>query len=90
MRVVVIFSQILGEPWYGKDAGLVQGLATGPDDVQLAGRALLPVPRPIAVESDEVGPARLFQEPQRACRGQPEAQRVGPDDEGELPTLLVA
>src|SRR5215831_14859430 len=88
-RLLRLFCKIWGEPWYGENAGLVEGFLARPDDIELAGGALLPVPRPIAVEIEGVGPANLLDEPQCACRRQPKAQRVSPDDPWQLPTLLM-
>jgi hypothetical protein len=42
----MIFGQSRAEPWYGKNAGLMQGLSTGLRDVELTGRHLLSVPGP--------------------------------------------
>jgi hypothetical protein len=56
-RHFVMFGQICDEPGYGKNASLVQGFATGPDDVELAGGAFLPVPGAIAPEVHRGGPA---------------------------------
>ena len=78
---------------FGQDLGRTVGgqdLATGPGAVQLAGGALLPVPRALAVESEGVGLARLIEEPQGARRGQPEAERVSPDDAPALATRILA
>jgi hypothetical protein len=36
-RLLRIFGQSWGEPWYGKNAGRVQGLTTGPHHIQLLG-----------------------------------------------------
>ena len=36
----MIFGKIGGEPWYGKNSGVLQRFAAGPDDVELAGSAL--------------------------------------------------
>ncbi len=46
----MIFGQIRGEPWYGKNSGLVQGLTTGPHHIQLTGGDFLSVPGPIAAQ----------------------------------------
>ena len=42
----MLFGQSWGEPWYGENTSLVQGFAACPDDVELAGSALLSVPGP--------------------------------------------
>ena len=46
----MIFGQSEGEPWYGKNAGLVQGLPTGFRHVELTGGYFLSVPRPIVTQ----------------------------------------
>ena len=48
--LLVIFGQLWGEPWYGKNAGLMEGLPTGPHHVELTGGYFLSVPGPIAAQ----------------------------------------
>jgi len=48
--LLVIFGQVWGEPWYGKNAGLMEGLPTGLRYVQLTWCYFLSVPGPIAAQ----------------------------------------
>jgi hypothetical protein len=47
---LLIFGQLWGEPWYGKNPGCIEGLPTGLRDVELTGRYLLSVPGPVAAQ----------------------------------------
>ena len=69
----------VGEPWYGKNAGRVQGLTTGPHRIQLPGGYLLPVPWRAA-------PLVRWLRRQRVELG---AERQPPDDVGRLGQLTA-
>ena len=64
--LLVIFSQCWGEPWYGKNAGLMEGLPTGLHYVQLTWGYLLSVPGPRAAPRHRGAVFNLLDEPQRA------------------------
>ena len=85
-----IFGPLWGEPWYGKNAGLMEGLPTGLRDIELTGSRFLSVPRPVAAQRHPRAAINLFDKPQRACRGQDQTQRVGPYDALAFTTLLLA
>ena len=85
----MIFGKSWGEPRYGKNPGLVQRFAARPDEVELAGGALLPVPRAIATQLEGLGLAGLLHEPQRARRCQDQAQRVGSHDALDRAALIL-
>ena len=79
--LLVIFGQFWGEPWYGKNAGLMKGLPTGLDYVQLTWCYLLSVPGPIAAAQRHSGAVlNLLDEPQRAGSRHDQTQRVGTED----------
>ena len=67
-RLLRIFGQSWGEPWYGKNSGLVQGLTTGPHHIQLTGGYFLSVPGPIAAQIEYRTTLDLVDKPQGACR----------------------
>src|SRR5919198_2860722 len=90
VRLLMIFGQIWDEPWYGKNPRLVQGFATGPDDVEMTGGAFVPVPGAIATEIQRVSLVGVFQEPQCARGGHHQAKRVGPDKTRDLAALVLA
>src|SRR3954471_12029469 len=81
--------KIWGEPWYGKNSGLVQHLAARPANIELAGSFLVTVPGPIALQVEGLCPACLLHEPQRAGRRQDQAQRIGPYHPLDLAALLM-
>src|SRR5262249_54257627 len=85
----MIFGQIRTEPWYGKNAGLVQGLPTGLRHVKLTWRYFLSVPRPIAAQRHGRAALNLVDKPQRACRRHDQTKRIGADDALPLPTLVL-
>jgi hypothetical protein len=62
-RLLVIFSAVGDKPEYGKNPGLVQGFAARPEDIELAGGTLLPVPRAIPHQVDGLGLVGLCDEP---------------------------
>ena len=84
----MIFGQSWDEPWYGKNSGVVQRLAAGPDDVELAGGHFLAVPGTIAAQIERV-PLVLVHKPQRACGRQDQTQRVGADHPLPLAALVL-
>src|SRR6516162_2769974 len=85
---LVIFGQLWGEPWYGKNTGLMEGLPTGLCDVELTGGRFLSVPGPVAAQRHTHATIHMGNEPQRACRRQDQPQRVGADDALPLATLV--
>src|SRR5512134_799978 len=88
--LLVIFGHLWGEPWYGKNASLMEGLPTGLRHVELTGRRFLSVPGPVAAQRHPRGAINVGHEPPCTCRGQDHAQCVGPDDALAFPTLLLA
>src|SRR6266851_7968619 len=87
--LLIIFGQIRGEPCYGHNSGVIQGLTTGAHYVKLAGSNLLSVPRPIATQIERRATLDLVDKPQRACRRQDQTERVGADDALPLPALIL-
>src|SRR5437870_5322483 len=87
-RLLMIFGQSWGEPWYGKNAGLVQGLTAGPHHIQLTGGDFLSVPGPIAAKIERRVPLDLVDKPQGACGRHDETERIGADDALPLPALI--
>ena len=79
-RLLMIFGQIRGEPWYGKNSGLVQGLTTGPHHIQLTWGYFLSVPGPIVAQIERRAVLDLGDKPQGACRRHDQTERVGADD----------
>src|SRR6516162_2375742 len=65
--LLVIFGQLWDEPWYGKNASLMQGLATSPHHIQLTGCYFLSVPGPIAAQRHTRATLNVGDKPQRAC-----------------------
>jgi hypothetical protein len=88
--LLIIFGQRWGEPWYGKNAGLMEGLPTGLRDVELTGGRLLSVPGPVAAQRHTRAALNLGDQPQRACRCEDQPQRVCPHEALALTTLLLA
>src|SRR2546425_5929070 len=88
--LLVIFGQFWDEPWYGKNASLMERLPTGLRDVELTGCRFLSVPGPVATQRHTRAAINLVDKPQRACRGQDQTQRVRPHDTLAFPTLLLA
>ena len=88
--LLVIFGQLWDKPWYGKNASPMKGLPTGFRHVELTGGRFLSVPGPVAGQRYTRAALNLVNKPQRACRGQDQTQRVGPDDALAFPTLLLA
>ena len=88
-RLFVTFSKIRSEPWYGKNAGLVEGLPTGLRHVELTRRHFLPIPGPVVAQRHTYATLNVSNEPQRACRCQDHTQRVGPDDALPLAALIL-
>ena len=88
--LLIIFGHLWGEPWYGKNTGLMEGLPTGLRDVELTGCRFLSVPGPVAAQRHTRAAIHLVDTPQRACRGQDQPQRVCPHDALAFPTLLLA
>src|SRR5919108_2612511 len=86
----MIFGQIRGAPWYGKNAGRMQGLTTSPHHIKLTGRHLLSVPRPIAAQLHTCTAFGWRNKPQRARRGHDQAKRVGAHEALPLATLILA
>jgi hypothetical protein len=86
----MIFGQIRGKPWYGTQAGLVQGLTTGPHHIQLTGRHLLSVPGPRAAQRHPCATLAWGDTPERACHRHAQTPRVRPQETWPLAPLLVA
>src|SRR5215467_89437 len=89
-RLFVIFGQLWGEPWYGKNTGLIEGLTTGFCYVELTGGPFLPVPGPVAAQRHTRAAIHVGNEPQRACRGQDQTERIGTDEALPLATLVLS
>jgi hypothetical protein len=87
--LLVIFAQRWGEPWYGKNTGLMEGLPTGLRYVELTGCPFLSVPGPVAAQRHTPATINVSNEPQRACRRHDQTQRVGADDALPLATLVL-
>src|SRR5215510_3706898 len=87
--LLVIFGQLWGEPWYGKNTGLIEGLPTGLRDVELTGCHFLSVPGAVAAQRHTCATIYVGNEPQRACCRQDQTQRVGADDALPLATLVL-
>jgi hypothetical protein len=88
--LLVIFGQFWGEPWYGKNAGFIEGFTTGPHHVQLPGGYLLSVPRPITAQMERRAALNWADNPQGACRCHAQTARVGTDDAWPLPALILS
>ena len=88
-RLLRIFDQLWGEPWYGNNSCFLQGRTTGPHHIELAGSQLLSVPWPIAAQRERHAAFDVVDTPQRACCGQDHTQRVGADDALPLAALSV-
>src|SRR5215471_1031484 len=86
---LLIFGQIWGEPWYGKNPGCIEGLPTGFRDVELTGRYLLSVPGPVAAQRHTRAAINVGNEPQRPGRRPYHTQRVGTDDALPLAALVL-
>jgi hypothetical protein len=69
--LLIIFGRLWGEPWYGKNAGLMEGLPTGLRDVELTGCCFLSVPGLVAAQRHTRAAINLVDKPQRAYRGLP-------------------
>ncbi len=87
--LLVIFGQLWGKPWYGKNPGLMEGLPTGLHDVELTGGHFLSVPGPVAAQRHPCATIHVGNEPQCACRCQDQTQRVGPHDALPLAALVL-
>ena len=88
--LLLIFGEIWDEPWYGKNAGLMERLPTGFRHVELTGCHFLSVPGPVAAQRHLRAALHLCNEPQRACRRHDQTQRVGADDALPLATLVLS
>lgn len=88
-RLLMIFGQSGGEPWDGKNAGLVQGLTAGPHHIQLTGGSFLSVPGPIAAQIARRAPLDVVDTPQGACGRHDETERMGADEALPLPALIA-
>ena len=62
-RLLMIFGQSGGEPWYGKNSGLVEGFTTGPHHIPLTRGDLLSVPGPIVAQSERHATLGLVDKP---------------------------
>ena len=85
-----MFGQFWGEPWYGKDTGLLEGLPTVLRYVKLTGGHFLSIPGPVAAQRHTCATIDLVDTPQRACCGQDQTQRVCPHEAWAFPTPLLA
>src|SRR6266699_5027444 len=86
----MIFSQIRGKPWYGKNSGFIEGFTTGPHHVKLTGGYLLSVPRPITAQIERRAALNLADKPQGACRRHDQTERVGTEDALPLTALILS
>jgi hypothetical protein len=89
--LLIIFSQLWGEPWDGTKARLLEGRTAGPHHGTWAWGSLLPVPGPRAAQR----PLRrallsTVDAPQSACRGEDHTSGVRPDAAFSCATLRVA
>src|SRR4029450_4454215 len=84
----MIFGQSEGEPWYGKNAGLVQGPPTGFRHVELTGGHFLSIPRPIVTQMERRATLDLVDKPQGTCRRHDQTERIGADNALPLPALI--
>ena len=89
LRLLMVFGQIRGEPWYGKNAGRMERLPTGFRHIELAGRHFLSVPGPVAAQGHLCAAIHVRNEPQRACRGHDQTKRVGAYNRLPLATLVL-
>src|ERR671938_1663769 len=87
--LLVTFSKSRSEPWYGKNAGLVEGLPTGLRHVELTRRHFLPIPGPVVTQRHTYATINVRNEPQRARCRQDHMQRVGAHDALPLAALLL-
>src|SRR5215831_21242643 len=87
--LLVIFGKLWGEPWYGKNAGLMEGLPTGFHHVELTGGHFLSVPGPVAAQRHTRAAIHVGNAPQCAGRRQEQTQRMGADDVLPLATLVL-
>ena len=88
--LLVIFGQFWGEPWYGKNASLMERLPTGLRDVELTGCRFLSVPGPVATQRHTRAAINLVDKPQRACRGQDQTPaRTTASDSTQLVQLAL-
>jgi hypothetical protein len=85
----MIFCQSWGKPGYGKNAGLVQGLTTGPHHIQLTGSYFLSVPGPIAAQIERRATLDLVDKPQGAGRHHDQTERMSADDALPLTALIL-
>jgi hypothetical protein len=89
-ELLVIFGQFWGEPWYGKNASLMESLPTGLRDVELTGRHFLSIPGLVAPQRPLPTTVHVGYEPQCARRGQDQTQRMRANDALPFTTLLLA
>src|SRR5262249_6251088 len=87
--LLVIFGQFWGEPWYGKNTGLIEGLPTGIRHVELAGCHFLSVPGSVAAQRHTRATIHVGHGPQRACYRHDHTRRVAADDTLPLATLVL-
>jgi hypothetical protein len=83
----MIFGQLWGEPWDGKNSRFLQGLTTGPHHIQVTGGDLLPVPGPIGTQLARRATLDLIEKPQCACRRPAQTKRMGANDALPLTAL---
>jgi hypothetical protein len=88
--LLVIFGPLWGEPWYGKNASLMEGFTAGPHHGKLTWGSLLPVPWPIATQRPLRAMLNAVDAPQGACRGHDYTPRVRPTEAFPVATLLLA
>src|SRR2546423_832084 len=88
-RLLMIFGQLWGEPWDGKNSRFLKGFTTGPHHIQLTGGYLLPVPGPIGTQIERRATLDLIDKPQRACRRHAQTERIGANDALPLPALIA-
>ena len=87
-RLLMIFGQLWGEPWDGKNSRFLKGLTTGPHHIQLTGDCFLSVPGPITAQIERRATLDLVDKPQRACRRHAQTKRIGANDALPLTALI--
>ena len=87
--LLMIFGQIRGEPCYGENSGLIEGLTTGVHHIKLTWCHLLSVPGTITAQMHTGTGLNLRDKPQGASCGHDHTKRVRPDDALSFATLSL-
>jgi hypothetical protein len=77
VKLLLIFGHLRAAPWYGQNAGLMEGLPTCFRHVELTWCHFLSVPGPGAAPRHRRAAIHVRHAPQRACCGQDHTERVG-------------